>query len=140
MRILAVDYGEKRTGLAVSDELGITAQGLDTLIMDNEEDIPAAIAKVAEEYNAGTILFGLPLNMNGSESEKSLKVREVAARAGELSGRSVEFLDERMTSLRAEQVMRDMGRKTKNGKHIIDRLSATILLQDYLQARGYERP
>jgi len=140
MRILAVDYGERRTGLAVSDELGITAQGLDTMIMDSEEHIPQAIADVAEQYGAGIILFGLPLNMNGTESEKSMKVREVAQCVGEMTGCEVEFLDERMTSLRAGQIMRDMGRKTKNGKHIIDRLSATILLQDYLQARGYERP
>ena len=94
MRILAVDYGERRTGLAVSDMLGITAQGLDTLVVGDESEIPELVARTAEEKQAERIVVGLPLNMNGSESEKSGKVRLFADRLADLTNLRVDLWDD----------------------------------------------
>ena len=133
MRILAVDYGERRTGLAVSDELGITAQGLDTVTVRDEGEILERVAAAVAEYRAETVVVGLPLNMNGTESEKSLKVRVFADALAQRTGAAVVFRDERMTSLQATRVMHETGRKTKGNKGIVDRISATILLQEHLK-------
>jgi len=133
LKVLAVDYGERRTGLAVSDDLGITAQGLDTIVAEDESEIPALVARVARERGVGRIVVGLPLNMDGSESVKSAKVREFGAALAEAAGLPVEFWDERLTSLQAQRVVHEMGRKTGKNKTEIDRISATLILQEYLK-------
>jgi len=132
-KVLAVDYGERRTGLAVSDDLGITAQGLDTIVAKDESEIPALVARVARERKVERIVVGLPLNMDGSESGKSGKVREFGAALAEAAGLPVEFWDERLTSLQAQRVVHEMGRKTGKNKTEIDRISATLILQEYLK-------
>ena len=133
MRILAVDYGERRTGLAMSDELGITAQGLDTFVAGEPADIPDAVARIAGDAGVEKILLGLPLNMNGSESEMSEKVRQFAETFTGISGIPVVFWDERMSSMQAERVMKELGVKTRGNKEAIDRISATLMLQEYLR-------
>lgn len=133
MRILAVDYGGRRTGLAVSDELGITAQGLDTVVVDDELELPAEVARIAGSLGVERIVIGLPLNMDGTESGMSDKVRTF----GEILTREIElpvvFWDERLTSTQAQRVMRDLGMKTRGNKHAVDRISATLMLQEYLK-------
>ena len=133
MRVLAVDYGERRTGVAVSDEIGITAQGLETIEVKDESEILLRIAQVAKETGAGTIVVGLPLNMDGTESEKSRKVREFGALLAEETSLPVVFRDERMTSKQAQRVMHELNKKTQNNKPMIDRISATLILQEYLK-------
>ena len=133
MRVLAVDWGERRTGLAVSDELGITAQGLDTLVVEDEALIVGKVAAVVEETGAETIVIGLPLNMNGTESEKSEKVRVFGKNLAERTGRRVVYRDERLTTRQAQQVMRELSVKTRGNKERIDRIAATLILQDYLK-------
>ena len=133
MRILAVDYGERRTGLAVSDELGITAQGLETIVSNNEDSIPFEVARIAREKQAEKIVVGLPLNMNGSESSKSAKVRAFGDALSRESKLSVIFWDERMSSIQAHRVMQELGKKIRGNKQTVDRISATIILQEYLK-------
>lgn len=133
MKILAVDYGERRTGLAVSDDIGITAQGLDTLVVEDERVLPSRVAEIAVRLGAERIVVGLPLNMNGTESEKSQKVRVFGAELTELANMPVIFWDERMTSLQAQRILQETGKKTRGNKHHIDRISATLILQEYLQ-------
>jgi len=133
MRILAVDYGERRTGLAVSDELGITAQGLDTVIAEREEDVLSRVVETARRLGAGRILVGLPLNMDGTESEKSGKVRNFGEALARETALPVEFWDERMTSLQAHRVLREMERKTRGNKPLVDRISAVLMLQEYMK-------
>jgi putative Holliday junction resolvase len=133
MIILAVDYGERRTGLAVSDALGITAQGLDTITVKDERKLPALVAEVALSRKAERIVIGLPLNMNGTESEKSVKVRTFGEELGELTGLNVFFMDERMTSQQAHKVLQELEKKTRGNKELIDKISATLILQDYLK-------
>jgi putative holliday junction resolvase len=133
MRILAIDYGERRTGLAISDELGITAQGLDTLIVSSEEEIVPKVAAIAREKRADRIVVGLPLNMNGDESEKSIKVRVFGEALTRETSLPVIFWDERMTSMQAHRVMREMEMKASRNKHMVDRISATLILQEYMR-------
>jgi len=133
MRILSVDYGERRTGLAVSDELGITAQGIDTLVSDDESGIPSEVARIAVDYKVVKIVVGLPLNMNGTESEKSTKVRAFGDLLEKESEIPVVFWDERMSSMQAHRVIHELGGKTRGKKHVVDRISATLILQEYLK-------
>ena len=133
MRLLGVDYGERRTGLAVSDELGITVQGLETIEVENESEIPSLVAHIAKKIGAGKIVVGLPLNMNGTESEKSKKVREFGAVLEKETSLTVVFYDERMSSKQAQRVLHETGRKTYKNKHVIDRISATLILQDFMK-------
>jgi len=133
MRVLAVDYGERRTGIAVSDEIGITAQGLETIEVKDESEILSRVAQIAKETGAGTIVVGLPLNMDGTESEKSMKVREFGALLAEETSLPVLFRDERMTSKQAQRVMHELNKKTFKNKPMIDRISATLILQEYLK-------
>ncbi|MFC1551807.1 Holliday junction resolvase RuvX [Candidatus Latescibacterota bacterium] len=133
MRILAVDYGERRTGVAVSDELGITAQGLDTIEIADESEILSRVARLAEDTNADKVVIGLPLNMDGSESEKSEKVRLFGAQLGEITKKPVAFWDERMTSMQAKRVMQELEIKTYKNKPLVDKISATLILQEYLK-------
>ena len=133
MKILAVDYGERRTGLAVSDDLGITAQGLETIVAKDESEITALVARAVEETGSGKIVVGLPLNMNGTESEMSKKVREFGVELARVTSMPVVFWDERLTSIQAQRVLRDMGKKTYKNKSEIDRISATLILQEFLK-------
>ena len=133
MRVLAVDYGERRTGLAVSDEMGITAQGLKTLEPEDESEIPELVARTAQDKGVEIIVVGLPLNMDGTESEKSKKVREFGALLAEKASLPVVFRDERMTSLQAHRVMHEMNKKPGKNKPMVDRISATLILQEYLK-------
>ena len=133
MKILSIDYGERRTGVAVSDDLGITAQGLNTIEVGDESELPARIAELVSETGADRILLGLPLNMDGTESEKSGKVRLFGEEIGSLTSLPVIFWDERMTSMQAQRVMHEMGTKTRGRKSQIDRISATLMLQEYLR-------
>lgn len=133
MRILAVDYGERRTGLAVSDELGITAQGLETIVVDDETTLSPLVAGIAKDYNVAKVVVGLPLNMNGTESEKSKKVREFAQTLEREAAVPVVLWDERMTTLQAHRVMQELEKKPSKNKTTVDRISATLILQEYLK-------
>lgn len=130
-RILGVDPGLKRTGLAISDELGITAQGLDTFVSGREKDLIAYIGELAGEYGISTVVVGLPLSMSAGEIEGTVRSRELARKIEGQLGLEVVLRDERMTSLEAERVLRQEGRIKR--LEDIDRLSAVILLQDYLE-------
>ena len=133
MRILAVDYGERRTGIAISDELGITAQGLKTIEVKDESEILSLVARIVSDKKAEKIVVGLPLNMDSSESEKCIKVREFGALLAEKTNIPVVFWDERLTSVQAKRVMRELNKKTYRNKQMVDTISATLILQEYLK-------
>jgi putative holliday junction resolvase len=133
MRILSIDYGERRTGLAVTDELGITAQGLDTIVSAGEEEVLAKVVEAALRLKAERILLGLPLNMDGTESEKSGKVRIFGEALERETSLPVKLWDERMTTMQAKRVMRELECKTRGNKTMVDRISAVLMLQEYLK-------
>ncbi|MBV8552362.1 MAG: Holliday junction resolvase RuvX [Acidobacteriaceae bacterium] len=135
-RILALDVGKKRIGLAVSDELGITAQGLETLQRKRIRDDIHALNELSKQYQVQTLLVGRPLHMSGSESRQSEYTREFAERLGEEIGIRVVYWDERLTSMEAERALREGGASLEQRKKAVDRMAAVLLLESYL---GYLR-
>lgn len=133
-RLLGIDPGTKRTGIAVSDELGVTAQGLETFERSGPKELVARISALAEAYGVVAVVVGLPLSMSGGDIEGTRRSRELAALIERECGLPVILRDERMTSLEAERVMRREGR-IRNAADI-DRLAAVLLLQGYLDERS----
>jgi putative pre-16S rRNA nuclease len=133
-RILALDLGKKRIGVAVSDPLGITAQGLPNLVRKNKRADLAELARLVEQWDAGLILIGNPLHMSGAEGRQSAWVREFAAALTGHIGRPVRLWDERLTTVEASRVLRSSGVSIEKRARAIDRLSAVILLQSYLDS------
>ena len=133
-RILALDLGKKRIGLALSDELGITAQGLETLEREGRRDDIEALRRLAADHNVKLIVIGDPLHMSGQQSRQSDYTREFAKELEYKTGIPVRFRDERWTSREAERTLRGSGIAHDKRKPAIDRLSAVILLQSYLDS------
>jgi putative holliday junction resolvase len=134
MRILALDLGKKRIGLAISDPLGITAQGLPTMERTNKRADLAALGAIARERGATRILLGNPKNMSGTEGRQSAWVHEFAQALEQYTGLPVEFWDERLTTVEANRVLRSSGISIAKRAAAVDRLSAVILLQSYLDS------
>ena len=131
-RVLALDVGQKRIGLAVSDELGITAQGLDTFERTRIRDDLNGLKQIARQWNVGCLLVGRPLHMSGSDSRQSEYTREFAERLSRHLELPVVFLDERLTSAEAERMLREAGASLDERKKAVDRLAAVLLLESYL--------
>jgi len=135
-RVLALDLGKKRIGLAISDPLGVTAQGLDTLERANIRADVAELAGLIAAKDVSLILMGKPLHMSGQEGRQAAWARDFAGRLNQATGVPVEFRDERLTTVQAERVLREGGvRLRKDRARSVDRLSAVLLLQDYLDSR-----
>jgi putative holliday junction resolvase len=135
-RILALDLGKKRIGLALSDPLGITAQGLPTLQRTRIREDLAALARLIEEHDVKLLLLGHPLHMSGHESRQSGYTREFGERLGEYTGVEVRLWDERLTTVEAERVLRSSGISIEKRARAVDRLSAQILLESFLDAEA----
>lgn len=134
-RILALDLGTRRIGLAVSDPLFFTAQGLPTLVRKNIRTDLEELARVVKEREVGEILMGDPRRMSGEQGRQSEWAREFAVRLEKRLFLPVVFWDERLTSREAERTLRGSGIAHGERKAAIDRLSAVILLQSYLDSR-----
>lgn len=134
-RVLALDVGKRRIGLAVSDELGITAQGIQTLERKRIREDLARLKQIAERWNVGKLLVGRPLHMSGSESAQSEYTNEFAGRVANHLGLPLEFWDERLTTAEAERMLRSAGASLDERKKAVDRLAAVLLLESYLEHR-----
>lgn len=130
-RILALDLGKKRIGLALSDELGVTAQGLETLERQGRRADIEVLRRLTVQRGVTKILLGDPLHMSGEVSEQGEYTREFARELERKTGLPVVFRDERLTSWEAAQTLREMG-VLDSPRGMIDRMSAVILLQGYL--------
>ncbi|MGP8243896.1 MAG: Holliday junction resolvase RuvX [Bryobacteraceae bacterium] len=133
-RILALDLGKKRIGLAISDPLGITAQGLPNLVRTRKRADLAALEGLARERGVGLFLMGNPMNMGGAEGRQSAWAREFAGMLEKYTGLPVKLWDERLTSVEAGRVLRQSGISIEKRAAAVDRLSAVILLQSYLDS------
>jgi putative Holliday junction resolvase len=137
-RILGIDYGERRIGLAISDPTATIAQPLPTLLRRRGKRPPvAAIARLAEEHQVDEIVLGLPLTPEGEESDWTQEVRAFGEKLAERTGRPIHFVDERLTSARAERTIRDLGlrRRQRQQKDRVDATAAMLILQTYLDRR-----
>ncbi len=135
-RILALDLGKKRIGLAVSDPLGITAQGLPTLQRTTIREDLARLEALIREHGVKVILMGQPLHMSGDESRQSAYTRGFADRLAAKTGLEIRFWDERWTSVEAERVLKQSGISIEKRAKANDRLAAVILLGSYLDSLG----
>ena len=132
-RILAVDYGRRRVGLAISDELNLTSQGLSTLQISRLAQAIEGVVTTVKKWDVEKIVVGLPLNMDGSKGPMAEAVDRFVQALNGVVLVPVVLLDERLTSVAAQRVMRDMGVKMRGHKGMVDRISATLLLQTFLQ-------
>ena len=131
---MALDLGKRRIGLALSDQLGITAQGLETLERTNIRSDLAQLARIISEYNVSRILIGNPLHMSGQEGRQAEHARDFGARLQAATGLPVEFWDERLTTVEAQRVLRQSGISIEKRAKAVDRLAAVILLESYLDS------
>ncbi|MCI8488565.1 MAG: Holliday junction resolvase RuvX [Clostridia bacterium] len=135
MRILAIDYGDARIGLALSDESETLASPIGTYKSQTMRKDIDYIAALAKEKQAGLIVLGLPVNMDGSSGERVSKTKSFGNVLERVSGIQVEYKDERLTTVTAEQTLIECGMRREKRKQVIDTLSAQIILQSYLDAR-----
>ena len=131
-KILGVDYGDVRTGLAVSDLSGFLASGIGTIRPGGMRNTAEAVAKEAEKQGAVLIVIGLPKNMDGSEGFRAEAVRAFAALLSECTSIPYTFYDERLSTMEAHKMLSITDVGSKKRKQVIDTLSAQIILQDYL--------
>jgi putative Holliday junction resolvase len=134
-RILALDLGKRRIGLALSDELGVTAQGLKTLQRTNIREDLAYLAKLAADHNVTLILMGNPLHMSGNEGRGTQHARDFGTRLEAATSIPVQLWDERLTTVQAQRVLRESGVSIEKRAKAVDRLAAVILLESFLDSR-----
>jgi len=138
-RILAVDFGTRRIGLAVSDALGITAQGLPTLQRTRLRDDLEHLASVVAEYDVERVLIGNPLGHSGGETAMSAQAAEFADKLRRRLPCPVELRDERLTSAEANRTLRESGVSIAKRQRAVDRMAAVLILQGYLDFLANER-
>ena len=136
MRILGLDYGEKRIGVAVCDELGITAQGLPTIIRKTKKHDLEIFANIIRDYNVEKIVIGYPLRLDGSEGIQCEKVNRFAALLHEIFSLSVIKWPETLSTKEAEEILINSGVSWRKRKKVVDRLAACLILQSYLDSSG----
>lgn len=136
MRVLGVDYGEKRIGLAVCDPTGELAFPVGTVVRKNVRQERQALAAVVEERDIERIVVGMPLRMDGSVGAQARSVQEFIARIERAFGLPVETVDERLTSVEAKRALRETGRRGRKQRDVVDSVAATLLLRSWLAQRG----
>lgn len=139
MRILAVDYGDARTGIAVSDSSELLASPVGTIKEYNAEKLAHKIADISREQSAGEIIVGLPINMNGTEGPRADKCREFGDMLRELVNVEVKMWDERSTTVTAHQFLNETNVRGKKRKAVVDTVAATVILESYLSFRRKQK-
>ncbi|OQZ05044.1 MAG: Holliday junction resolvase RuvX [Candidatus Brocadia sp. UTAMX1] len=136
MRVLGIDYGEKRIGVAISDPLGITAQGLPTIVYSNVQEALQKIMAIVSEKEVGVIVVGLPKHMNNSLGESARAVLSFGERLEKYVGIPVKTIDERLSTVRAHRAMLEgnLSRKQRRGR--VDMIAAQLILQNYLDSHS----
>jgi len=132
LRILALDFGEKRIGVAVSDEMGLTAQGVSTVIRKNNRQVIEELRQLINRYGTDQILIGYPLRLDGSEGIQCEKINRFAGFLETAFGLPVIKWDETLSTKEAEEILRESNIHWKKRRQVVDKLAATLILQDYL--------
>lgn len=133
MRIMGLDFGSRTTGVAVSDPLGITAQGVETIVRKDENKLRQTCARIEElikEYEIEEIVLGYPKNMNNTAGERAEKTEAFKAMLERRTGKPVILWDERLTTIAAERVLMESGVRRENRKAVVDKIAAVLILQD----------
>ncbi len=135
-RVIAIDVGEKRIGLAVSDSLNIIAQGLDTIERKSDSNLLERMKSLIKEYNVSKIVIGMPLNMNGSKGASAKRSEGIASLLKRELSIDIEMLDERLTTKQGERVLLEADVSRKKRKLSIDKIAAQLILQTYLDSHA----
>ncbi|MCI5516976.1 Holliday junction resolvase RuvX [Roseburia sp. MUC/MUC-530-WT-4D] len=142
MRILGLDYGSKTVGVAVSDELLITAQGVEIIRRKSSSKLRQTLARIEElvtEYGVDKIVLGFPKNMNNTEGERCEKTKEFKEMLEKRTGLEVILWDERLTTVSADNSMMEMGIRRENRKEYVDEIAAIFILQGYLDYLTHQK-
>ena len=143
MRILGLDFGSKTVGVAVSDELMLTAQGLEIVRRQSPNKLRQTLARIEQivtEYQVERIVLGYPKNMNNTEGERCEKTKEFAQMLERRTGLSVVLWDERLTTVAADRHMMESGIRRENRKQYVDEIAAVFILQGYLDSLAFQDP
>ena len=139
MRIMAIDYGDARTGVAISDATGLLA-GFTTVIHSRRaEQVTEELRKLIEQHKVDELVMGFPRNMDGTEGPRAELYRAFAAQLEELTGMTVNLWDERRTTIEAHQILHAGGKKMKQHKNTVDAVAATLILEGYMTRKRRER-
>lgn len=142
MRIMGLDFGSKTVGVAVSDSLLVTAQGVEIIRRKEENKLRQTLARIEElitEYEVEEIVLGLPKNMNATESVRVELTMEFKEKLERRTGLPVFMWDERLTTVVADKTMMEMGVRRENRKEYVDMIAATLILQGYLDRKSQEK-
>ena len=131
-RIMAIDCGQRRIGIAVSDPLYITAQGLETILCKRDGSHFQLLAKLVKEKEVSCILVGMPYMLSGTEGKAAKWVREFTGKLKNVVNVPIEFIDERLSSIEAKKALTGMGYRTGHHKEKVDQTAAILMLQTYL--------
>ena len=131
-RFLGLDYGSARTGVAVSDLLGITAQGVTSIKHTSDKELLEKLKPIIEEYNPVKIIIGMPLNMNSTQGDRVKLTKKFILKLKRAFGIDVETIDERLTTVASHRTMTELEVKKDKKKQIVDMMSAVLILQMYL--------
>ena len=132
MRKMALNYGEVRIGIAFSDILNIIANGYESYTRKDLQTDLKYLTNLATTHEVDEIILGLPINMDGTEGERVVATREFGRQLGEYSNLPIKYIDERLTSVSAERLLIEADVRRESRKKVIDKISATIILQNYL--------
>ena len=134
-RYLGLDVGTRRIGVAVSDELGLTAQPVMTLVRKrNPRDDLRSLARLARRFGASAIVVGNPLRLSGAESPQTKKVQAFAAELGEMTGLPVHLWDERLTTHEAHAILYQAGHLRQDHRRVVDQVAAAMILQEFMRS------
>ena len=139
-RVLGVDHGQARIGLAISDELGMLAHPLETVPANPIDAAAKRIAQLAREKDVQAVVIGLPRHMSGESGTAAAEVNAFAAKLRPLLACSVVMWDERLTTTAAHRALRDAGKKTRATRGVVDQVAAQMILQGYLDSRQTAQP
>lgn len=137
MRLLALDFGSKTVGVAVSDALGLTATGVEIIRRKSPNKLRQTLARIEElvkEYNIDKIILGYPVMLDGSEGERVEKTKEFASMLERRTEKEIVFQDERLTTVEAYEIMDMMGIKKEDRYNYVDMVAAKVILEDYLNS------
>lgn len=133
-RKMGIDYGDKRIGIALTDALCIISSPFEVYKNIGQEDALNHIVNLIKEYDVDEVALGLPINMDGTEGERAMIHRDFGEKLANLSGVKVQYIDERLTSAEAEEILISSGVRREKRKELIDKISAQIILQTYIDS------
>ena len=140
LRFLGLDIGSRRIGVAVTDDLGLTAQPVMTLARrSNRREDLRSLARLCRRFGVAGIVVGNPLHLSGEAGTSASKIQAFAAELGDLTGLPIHLWDERLTTREAHQLLYEVGRERQRHRKVVDQVAATLILQSFLDEKGRER-